>query len=293
MKITSHKTWQTSLIFGTSPNIKLEEKKGGDVAHYLPPNRKSGGTRPPYPPPNCARDWIHCIENIFTVQDFWATCACPEKQFPLKFFTVLNIFLTTQNFWATLCLPWKTAFALKIFTVLKTFYIQDFWATCVCPEFTVLIFLSFRILNNLRLSWKTELSWTFSVLKYSLSFRIFEKLALALKNRECPEFTVLDIYFLLFRLLNNLRLPWNFSPYWKYFFFQDFWTTYACPENRVCPDFFKGGKQQFCRPIHSYFRPWPQVPRGCYLWLNQCSSYTYTLISSATSLVFYLDFNRC
>jgi len=56
MKITSHKTWQTSLIFGTSPNIKLEEKKGGDVAHYLPPNRKSGGTRPPYPPPNCARD---------------------------------------------------------------------------------------------------------------------------------------------------------------------------------------------------------------------------------------------
>jgi len=27
MKSTSHKTWQTSLIFGTSPNIKPEEKK--------------------------------------------------------------------------------------------------------------------------------------------------------------------------------------------------------------------------------------------------------------------------
>jgi len=24
--------------------------------------------------------WIHCIENFFTVQDFWGTCACPEKQ---------------------------------------------------------------------------------------------------------------------------------------------------------------------------------------------------------------------
>ena len=58
--------------------------------------------------------WIHCIENIFTVQDFWATCACPEKQFPLKFFTIVcpEIFHCIEH----------------------TFYIQDFWATCACPE---------------------------------------------------------------------------------------------------------------------------------------------------------------
>jgi len=31
------------------------------------------------------------------------------------------------------------------------------------------------------------------------TFRIFEQLALALKNGVCPEFTVLNIYFLLFR----------------------------------------------------------------------------------------------
>ena len=24
--------------------------------------------------------WIHCIEHFFTVQVFWATCACPEKE---------------------------------------------------------------------------------------------------------------------------------------------------------------------------------------------------------------------
>ena len=36
--------------------------------------------------PNCADHpqvnihWINCIENFFTVQDFWATRACPEKQ---------------------------------------------------------------------------------------------------------------------------------------------------------------------------------------------------------------------
>jgi len=69
--------------------------------------------------------WIHCVVNIFTVQDFWAIWAC------LKIFTALNIFLNIQGFWATLRLPWKTEFALKIFTVLN---IQDFWATYACPE---------------------------------------------------------------------------------------------------------------------------------------------------------------
>jgi len=55
----------------------------------------------------------------------------------------------------------------------------------VCPEFTVLniYFLSFRILNKLRLPWKTEFALKFfTVLKYFLSFRIFEQLELALKT---------------------------------------------------------------------------------------------------------------
>jgi len=36
-------------------------------------------------------------------------------------------------------------------------------------------------------------------------FRIFEELAFALKNRVCPEFTVLNIYF-LFRIFEELAL---------------------------------------------------------------------------------------
>jgi len=36
---------------------------------------------------------------------------------------------------------------------------------------------------------------------------MFEQLLLALKNRVCPEFTVLNMYFLSFRILNNLLLP--------------------------------------------------------------------------------------
>jgi len=39
------------------------------------------------------------------------------------------------------------------------------------------------------------------------TFRIFEELALALKNRVCPEFTVLNIYFYYSGFLSNLRLP--------------------------------------------------------------------------------------
>jgi len=39
------------------------------------------------------------------------------------------------------------------------------------------------------------------------TFRMFEQLLLSLKNKVCPEFTVLNMYFLSFRILNNLRLP--------------------------------------------------------------------------------------
>jgi len=79
--------------------------------------------------------------NIFIIQDFWATCACPKKQ----------------------SLPWN--FSLRW----VYFYIQDFWATCaclenrVCPEFTVLdiYFLSFRNFEQLALDLKTEIALKF------------------------------------------------------------------------------------------------------------------------------------
>jgi len=35
---------------------------------------------------------------------------------------------------------------------------------------------------------------------------IFEQLALALKNRRCPEFIALNMYFLLFRIFEQLTL---------------------------------------------------------------------------------------
>ena len=76
------------------------------------------------------------------------------------------------------------------------------------------IFLSFRILSNLRLPWKQDLHWIHCIEYIFLSFRIFEQLALALKTGFA---------------LNSL--------YWNMFIIQDFWATCACPENRVCPEF--------------------------------------------------------
>jgi len=155
-------------------------------------------------------DWIYCIGNFFTfswktefavkfftvlnifftIQDFWTTCDCPEKQRCLKFFTVLSILLHSEvlsNFPS----PWKTACALKIFTVLNIFFIvQDFWATyaCpenrVCPEFTVLNihFLSFRIIEHLALALKNSCLEIFHCIEIFLLFRIFHQRALALKT---------------------------------------------------------------------------------------------------------------
>jgi len=42
---------------------------------------------------------------------------------------------------------------------------------------------------------------------YFLSFRIFEQLALALKNKVRLEFTVLNVYFNHSGFLSSLRLP--------------------------------------------------------------------------------------
>ena len=42
-------------------------------------------------------------------------------------------------------------------------------------------------------------------------------------------------YAYTFRILGNLRLPWNFSLYWIYFLHSGFWTTCACPERHGVP----------------------------------------------------------
>jgi len=131
------------------------------------------------------------MEYSFYIQNFWTTCACPEKQ-RVPWIHYLNVFFYYSGFLSNLRLPWKTERALKFFAILNIFFIiLEFWVTCACPEnrvtlefFTVLnILFTFRIFEQLALALKNRVALEFfTVLKYILWFRIFEELAVALKT---------------------------------------------------------------------------------------------------------------
>ena len=59
-------------------------------------------------------EYFYCVEYIFfIIQDFWATCACPEKQsLPWIFSLYWNIFYHS-GFLSNLRLPWETEFPWK------------------------------------------------------------------------------------------------------------------------------------------------------------------------------------
>ena len=109
------------------------------------------------------------LNIFFSIQDFWATCACPEKQSVPWIHCIEYIFFIIQDFRATCACPEKQS-CPEIFHCIEIFFIiQDFWVTCacpenrVCPEFTVLnvYFLSFRIFEQIALALKTEVALKF------------------------------------------------------------------------------------------------------------------------------------
>jgi len=196
---------------------------------------------------------FHCIEYTFYIQDFWAhlhlawktECALQfftvlnilfafrifeqlalamKKECVLKIFTALNILFTFRIF-EQLTLPQKTECDLKILTVLNiafTFRIFEQLALAlenrVSPEIFYSIECTFYIQDlwaNLQLAWKTECALKFfTVLNIAFAFRIYEQIAIALKNRVCPEIFHCIEYTL---------------------YIQDFWATCACPEEQSMP----------------------------------------------------------
>jgi len=68
MKSTSHKTWQTSLLFLELLRMQNLKRKNGGTSHIMsPPPEKVEGTRPPCPPPNCAQGHsnnFHALYNL-------------------------------------------------------------------------------------------------------------------------------------------------------------------------------------------------------------------------------------
>jgi len=85
-------------------------------------------------------------------------------------------------------LPWKNRVALKNFTVLD-------------------ILFTFRIFNNLCCPENRVSPEILHCIKYFFYHSGFlSNFVLSLKNRGCPEFTVLIIYFLSFRIFEQLAL---------------------------------------------------------------------------------------
>jgi len=170
---------------------------------------------------------------IFYHWDFWTTFLLWKAILPWNFLTALK-YLYYSEFLRNLCLLGKQSlswiFSLYLIYFLRSgvsatfacpqkqsvpwihcieciFYPSEFWTTCACPEnFPCIEIRIFEV----ALARKTEFSLKFfTVLNIVFTFRIFEQLVFAMKNIVCPEFTVLNIYFLSFRILNNLRLPWK------------------------------------------------------------------------------------
>ena len=154
---------------------------------------------------------------LFTFSSFEQfACACPEKQRVPWIYCIECIFFVIQDFWATSACPEKQSCS-KIFCCMEdTFYIQNFWTTCACHE-------------------KHRVPWIHYIECIFLLFRIFEQLALALKNRGCSDiFRCNEYIFYYSGVLSNLRLPWKHScrgifHYWIYFLHSEFLSNLRLP----------------------------------------------------------------
>jgi len=76
LKTSSHKTWQISLLFLKPLQIQnLKRKKWGDMAYYVPPVWKSGGTHVPRVP-----------HQIAPMADSRRICICYQRTSPKRWF---------------------------------------------------------------------------------------------------------------------------------------------------------------------------------------------------------------
>ena len=126
-------------------------------------------------------------------------------------------------------------------------------------------FLSFRIFEQLELALKNRVAQKFfAVWNIIFTFRIFEQLALALKNRGCPEFTILNVFFLLFRIFEQLalalknRVALEFSQYRNIFYYSGFLSNLRLPWKQSMPWNFSSPGEAPAPP--RLVRLWIQVP---------------------------------
>jgi len=136
---------------------------------------------------------------FFIIQDFWATCDCPEKQSCSEIFHCIEILFIISGFLSILRLPWKTECALNSLYWIYIFYHSGF-------------------LSNLRLPWKTELPWNFSLhWIYIFIIQDFWATCACSEKQSCPEiFLCVEIFFIIQDFWATLRLPWKQSLPWNF-----------------------------------------------------------------------------
>ena len=130
---------------------------------------------------------------MFYIQEFWATCACPEK-LRVPWIHSAEYTFNYSGFLSYLCLPWKTE--LPRYVSLYGIY-----------------FLHSEFLSNLHaLALKNRVALIFfTVLNLLFTFRIFEQLVLALKKKVPWNLSLCGIYsrICLIRHLKGIRKKWR------------------------------------------------------------------------------------
>ena len=169
--------------------------------------------------------WIHCIENFFTVQHFWTTYTCPEKQcLPWNFSLYWLYTFYHSGFLSNLRLPWKTYLTWNSSLYWNIFYHSGFLSNLCLPwNFSLcwIYVLHSGFLNNLRLSWKTECALNSLI--------------------ECIFFIIQD-FWATCACAEKQSWPEIFHCLEMFFIIQEFWATCACPESRLSLKFFTGLK---------------------------------------------------
>ena len=204
-------------------------------------------------PWNFSLYWIYLYHSRFLTNFALAL----KNRDALKFFTVWNILFTIQDSWATCACPEKQSCPETFHCIEYVFFmIQEFWATCACPEqqscpgnFAVLKYiLSFRIFEQLALALKNRVALEFFTVLNNVYFYhsgVLINLRLPWKTEGALNSLYWICIFYYSWFFSNLRLPWktqlpwSFSLYWICIFYHSgFLSNVRLPWKQSCPGIF-------------------------------------------------------
>jgi len=122
--------------------------------------------------------WIYCIEIFFTL---------PWKKVCREIVHCIEYIFYHSGFLSNLPLPWKQSLSWIHCIECIFFIIQYFWATCPFHE-------------------KQRVPWIHCIEYIFFIIQDFWATCACPENRGYPEFTVLNVYFLSFRIFEQLAL---------------------------------------------------------------------------------------